>query len=177
VGALTDDLLSIARTDAGGPQLDLGPVDVAEVVEHVCAAMTPIAGRDREVALTTSIGSSVPPAWADHDRLSQVLMNLVRNAITYTPDGGIVSIQLAAAGDARVALTVEDTGIGIEREDLDRIFERFYRTDASRSRLTGGFGLGLAISRDLVEAMGGTIEAESRVGSGSRFTVMLRRAQ
>ena len=176
VGALTDDLLSIARTDAGGPQLDLGPVDVAEVVEHVRAAMTPIAGKDREITLTTAVAPGVAPAWADRDRLSQVLMNLVRNAITYTPDGGIVSIQLTGAGDSRIAMAVEDTGIGIEPQDLDRIFERFYRTDASRSRLTGGFGLGLAISRDLVEAMGGTIEAESRPGSGSRFTVLLRRA-
>lgn len=176
VGALTDDLLSIARTDAGALQVDLGAVDLAELVDHVYDAMTPIARRDREITLTRAVDPGVPAALADRDRLSQVLMNLVRNAITYTPDGGIVSIRVSSADGERVALVVEDTGVGIERADLDRIFDRFYRTDASRSRLTGGFGLGLAISRELVEAMHGEIRAESEPGSGSRFTVLLRRA-
>jgi signal transduction histidine kinase len=176
VGALTDDLLSIARTDAGGVQLDLGTVDLLELVDHVHDAMTPIARRDREITLTKAVDPQVPAAWADRDRLSQVLMNLVRNAITYTPDGGIVSIRLSTGDGDRVALTVEDTGVGIEQADLDRIFDRFYRTDASRSRLTGGFGLGLAISRELVDAMDGEIRAESEPGSGSRFTVLLKRA-
>jgi signal transduction histidine kinase len=97
--------------------------------------------------------------------------------VTYTPEGGLVSIEAAADGPDHVALAVADTGIGIPAEDLGRVFERFYRTDASRARATGGFGLGLSIARDLVEAMGGTIAVESEVGAGSRFTVRLPVAQ
>ena len=102
-----------------------------------------------------------------------MLLNLVSNAITYTPTGGIVSIGLRRAEGDRLLLTVADTGSGIAPDDLERVFERFYRTDASRARLSGGFGLGLAIARDLVEAMGGTITVESVVGEGSCFQVSL----
>jgi signal transduction histidine kinase len=175
LGTLTDDV-AVSRTDARTLKLDLGAVQVGEVVEHVVAALAPIATRDREVTLVKAVAPGVPAAWADRDRLDQVLMNLVRNAITYTPDGGIVSVGLSETPDRRVALVVEDTGVGIPPEDLERVFDRFYRTDASRSRLTGGFGLGLAISRELVEAMEGTIEVWSDLGSGSRFTVLLKRA-
>jgi two-component system, OmpR family, phosphate regulon sensor histidine kinase PhoR len=175
LGTLTDDLLAVARTATGALKLDLGPVEVGDVVEHVVAALGPIATRDREVTLLKAVAPGVPAAWADRDRLDQVLMNLVRNAITYTPDGGMVSVGLSE-GAGRVALVVEDTGVGIPPEDLERVFERFYRTDASRSRLTGGFGLGLAIARELAEAMEGSIEAQSVPGAGSRFTVLLRRA-
>jgi two-component system, OmpR family, phosphate regulon sensor histidine kinase PhoR len=176
LGALTDDMLAVARNDPGGPALDLRPVPVEEVVEHAVAALEPIARRDREVTLLKAVDAGVPPALADRDRLDQVLMNLVRNAITYTPDGGMVAVRLSATGDGRVALAVEDTGVGIPERDLERIFERFYRTDGSRSRQTGGFGLGLAISRELVEAMEGTLVAESTLGQGSRFTVYLKAA-
>ena len=177
VGALTDDLLSIAGTEATALRLELGPVDAGAAVTRVVAAMQPIAERDREITLTADVADGVPPALADRDRLDQVLMNLVRNAITHTPDGGLVSVQLSRSDGGRVALAVEDTGGGIDPADLDRIFERFYRTDASRSRRTGGFGLGLAIARELVEAMGGTVEVECRPGTGSRFTVLLRKAE
>ena len=90
--------------------------------------------------------------------------------------GGIISVAVTPAGD-RIEIAVADTGVGIAAEDLPRIFDRFYRTDESRSRATGGFGLGLAISRDLVEAMTGTIEVASEPGLGSRFTVRLRAHQ
>jgi signal transduction histidine kinase len=121
-------------------------------------------------------GQPLPPALADRDRLVQVLMNLVRNAITYTAEGGIVSIEGLSAGPDRVGVRVSDTGSGIPPDELPLVFDRFYRTDASRARSTGGVGLGLSIARDLIEAMGGTITAESEVGVGSRFTVLLRRA-
>ena len=98
----------------------------------------------------------------------------MRNAISYTPDGGIVSITMERADAAHLALMVGDTGIGIPPEDLERIFERFYRTDASRTRATGGFGLGLTIVRDLVDAMGGSVTVTSKVDEGSCFRVLLR---
>jgi signal transduction histidine kinase len=176
LSSLVDDLLAVTRADAGELTLDIRAVDVAPIAEHAAEALGPIARRDRKVTLTTAIATGLPPVFADPDRLSQVLVNLVRNAITYTPEGGIVSIELADDGAQHLQLSVADTGVGIPADELDRIFERLYRVDSSRSRSTGGFGLGLAIARDLVQAMGGTIEVESEVGGGSRFTVRLRKA-
>jgi signal transduction histidine kinase len=112
----------------------------------------------------------------DSDRLAQVLTNLVRNAINYTPEGGVVSVRLGAGAD-HVQVAVSDTGLGISAADLEHIFERFYRADASRTRDTGGFGLGLSIARELVEAMGGSLSATSQPGLGSTFWISLRRAE
>ena len=176
LSSLVDDLLVVARSDSGELRVDVRPVDVGQVARHVHGALAPIAERDRKVKLLCEVEPGLRPALADEPRLQQVMMNLVRNAITHTPEGGIVSVEAAAEGPNSVRLAVADTGIGIPPQDLERIFDRFYRTDASRSRATGGFGLGLGISRDLLQAMGGTIEVESKEGSGSRFTVRLRAA-
>jgi signal transduction histidine kinase len=173
LSALVDDLLALARAEAGELRLDLKPTAADEIVEEIYQTMAPLARRERQVTLTRSIPPGIPLVLADRQRLTQVLLNLVRNAITYTPAGGIVSIAIEQPAPAQVALIVADTGIGIPPEDLERVFERFYRTDASRARSTGGFGLGLAIVRDLVTAMGGAISAESKVGEGSRFYLLL----
>jgi signal transduction histidine kinase len=103
-------------------------------------------------------------------------MNLVRNAIIHTPEGGLVAIEVRPTETGPVELIVSDTGPGIPIEETDKIFERFYRSDASRTRATGGFGLGLAIAREMVDAMGGRITVDSTPGQGSRFTVTLVRA-
>lgn len=174
LGALVDDLLSLARTEAGELHLDIVPTAAADVVEEVYETMSPLARREREITLVRQTDPALPPVMADRQRLGQVLLNLVRNAITYTPNGGIVSITLGRADATHLALTVADTGMGIPPEDLELVFERFYRTDASRARTSGGFGLGLAIVRDLVNAMGGTVCVESKVGEGSCFRVLLR---
>ena len=108
----------------------------------------------------------------DSTRISQAVGNLLENAITHTPEGGSVTVSVLEGGDA-LEVGVADTGTGIAPEDLQRLFERFYRGDASRSRATGGTGLGLTIARRLVEAHGGSIEVESIVGEGSRFTIRL----
>jgi two-component system, OmpR family, phosphate regulon sensor histidine kinase PhoR len=176
LSALVDDLLALARADAGELRLELGPVDGAAVIEEVYAALGPMARRERQVTLVREVHAGLPPVWADRQRLVQVLLNLARNAIVYTPAGGIVSLSLEPSGPAHLAFVVADTGIGIPPEDLPHVFERFYRTDASRTRATGGFGLGLAIVRDLVQAMGGSVSVESTVGQGSRFRVYLRLA-
>jgi two-component system, OmpR family, phosphate regulon sensor histidine kinase PhoR len=174
LSALVDDLLALARAEAGELRLDIAPVSADEVVEEIYQTMAPLARRERQVTLTRSIPPGLPLVLADRQRLMQVMLNLVRNAITYTPAGGIVSIAIERASSAQIALIVADTGIGIPPEELERVFERFYRTDASRARSTGGFGLGLAIVRDLVSAMGGSISAESAVGEGSRFRLLLQ---
>jgi two-component system sensor histidine kinase BaeS len=174
LGSLVDDVLALARADADELHLDIGPVEVADVIDQVCKALVPLARRERNLSLVHSSAPGLPRAMADRDRLAQVLTNLVRNAVNNTLDGGIISVEATGAGD-HVAITVSDTGIGMDPADLSRIFDRFYRTDQSRSRGTGGSGLGLAIVRDLLTAMGGSITAESVPGQGSVFRVWLPR--
>lgn len=173
LGALVDDLLALARAEADELRLEARPVAVGAVVEEVYGALAPLAQRDRQVTLVRTVAPGLPPVLADRDRLAQVLLNLARNAITATPPGGLVFVDAERAGVAHVALIVSDTGHGMSQEDLGRVFDRFYRADASRARATGGFGLGLSIVHDLVHAMGGTITATSTPGAGSCFRVTL----
>jgi signal transduction histidine kinase len=174
LGLLVDDLLSLARMEAHELRLQMHTVAAAEIIEEVYRTLMPLAQRERQVTLVRGAQPNLPPVQADRQRLIQVLTNLVRNAITSTPAGGIVSLSLERVDPQYLALIVEDNGVGIPADELQRIFERFYRTDGSRSRTTGGFGLGLAIVHDLVSAMGGSISVESTVGQGSRFCVRLR---
>jgi signal transduction histidine kinase len=174
LGMLVDDLLSLARNDASELRVDIAAVNASEIVEEVYQTLMPLARRQRQITLIRTVTPSLPAVQADRRRLHQVLLNLVRNAITYTPDGGIVSIMLLPVESGEVELQVADTGIGIPEADLTRIFERFYRTDASRARTSGGFGLGLAIVRDFVLAMGGSVSVESKVDEGTCFHVLLR---
>ena len=173
LGGMIDELLTLARADAGELRLELAPVGAGEVVEEVHQTLAPLARRERRVTLIREVAPGLPPVLADRQRLVQVLLNLVRNAVSYTPEGGIVSVSVALAGPGRLGFCVADTGIGIPPEALPHVFERFYRADASRARASGGFGLGLSIVRDLVQAMGGTVEVESVKGEGSRFLVLL----
>ncbi len=174
LGSLVDDVLALARADADELHLDIGPVEVPDVIDQVCKALIQLARRERNLSLVHSCEPGLPRAMADRDRLAQVLTNLIRNAVNNTLDGGIISVEASVVGD-HVAITVSDTGIGMDPADLSRIFDRFYRTDQSRTRGTGGSGLGLAIVRDLLSAMGGSIGAESVAGQGSVFRVSLRR--
>lgn len=177
LGALVDDLLALSRAETDELRLKLEAVTAEEVVEEVYQTVMPLARRERQIAMVQQVEPALPSVLADRQRLTQILLNLVRNAITYTPDGGIISISLHRADEEHLALLVSDTGIGIPPQDLDRIFERFYRIDASRTRRSGGAGLGLAIVRDFVVAMGGSISVESVVGEGSTFRVLLQIAQ
>jgi signal transduction histidine kinase len=171
---LVDDLLMLARADSDGLRLTMQPVDVGAVAEEVFQALEPLAANERQVTLVRQVADNLPRALADRERLAQVILNLARNAITYTPAGGIVSLDVALGDEPdTLKIAVTDTGIGIAEDDLPRVFERFYRTDASRARHSGGFGLGLSITRDLIQAMGGSVTAESIPAGGSRFTVIL----
>lgn len=174
LSSLVDDLLILARADADELHLDVRPTDVAEVVDRVCAALAPLARRERNLSLAHSSAPGLPRALADPDRLAQVLGNLVRNAVNNTPDGGLISVDTQLDVD-RVMISVADTGIGIDAGDLPRVFDRFYRTDESRARDSGGSGLGLAIVRDLITGMGATISADSTPGHGSVFRIRLQR--
>ncbi len=169
---LVYDLQELSRVEAGTFELHPKPIAVAHLVEFVVDRL----GRQFEekgVTLETDVPLDLPPIHADEDRVGQVLLNLVGNALQYTPSGGRVSLVTRREGD-KVRLSVQDTGIGISPEHLPHLFERFYRVDKSRSRAGGGSGIGLTIARHLVEAHGGQIEAASDgPGLGSTFSITL----
>ena len=168
---LVDDLRQLSLVEAGQLELDLSAVDVGEPVRSVAARFEHDAA-EKEVALVVDLPQYVPMMMADQHRIEQVLGNLVKNALTYTPAGGTIRLG-ASTTTEEVTFTVADTGPGIAPDELPNIFERFYRADRSRTRATGGAGLGLSIARSLVEAHGGRIRAESEVGKGTviSFTV------
>ncbi len=172
---LIDDLFTLARLDAEGLALELAPTDVGEVVRRRVEVVAPLAWERDRVEVVADLPRGLPPALADPGRLEQILANLLRNALRHTPPGGIVAVRAAMEGEG-VVIVVCDTGEGIAPEAMARIWERFYRGEAARARDGSGAGLGLALVKELVEAMGGTVAVESRPGEGSCFTVRLRPA-
>jgi two-component system phosphate regulon sensor histidine kinase PhoR len=166
---LTNDLLDLSRLETGyRPELEALPL--APVVEAVVAALAARAA-EKQLALACEVPGELA-VHAERAALEQILTNLVDNAIKYTSAGGRIRVS-ATKREQRVELAVEDNGLGIAAEHLSRLFERFYRVDAARSRALGGTGLGLAIVKHLVLAHGGEVRAESRLGRGSRFLVTL----
>ena len=172
LGRLIDDLTELSNIELGKVTLRLDAVRLDEVVESVVAIIRPRASAGG-VAVTSGAGPDVPAVRADHDRLVQILLNLVDNAVKYTPRGGAVRIVARRGAGGMVEVVVEDTGVGIPQADLPRITERFYRVDKARSRELGGTGLGLAIVKHLVHAHGGELAIESEPGEGTivRFTL------
>jgi two-component system phosphate regulon sensor histidine kinase PhoR len=164
---LTDDLLKLSRIEADQMQLDLRPVGVAELIAG-CLETTHMRAEQKQLSLESECPGDLPPVKGDRGRLGEVLQNLLDNAVQYTPPNGRIRVS-AIAQEGEVVFTVSDNGIGIPHSDQSRIFERFYRVDAARSRELGGTGLGLAIARHIVEAHGGRIWVESTVGQGSDF--------
>lgn len=167
---LVNDLLDLAALEAGEVAFSMAEVNPREILLRAAAKMEPQAA-PKDLSLRVEAGETAP-VWADPDRLEQVVINLLDNAVRFTPPGGAVTVSAREEGGA-VAIAVSDTGPGIPPEDLDRIWERFYKADRARTRAAGGTGLGLAIARELVERLGGTISVESRVGEGTTFTVTL----
>jgi two-component system phosphate regulon sensor histidine kinase PhoR len=176
---LVSELLELSRIESGQVPMSIEPIRAEQLVREVMARMLIQAQRHR-VTLRTEIEQGKTLVAADSRQILRVLVNLVHNAIKFTPSGGIVIIgtRLEMGGNAQ-AFFVHDTGIGISSEDLPRIFERFYKVNPARSKSDfigpggGGSGLGLAIARHVVEAHGGRIKAESVVGQGSIFTFTL----
>jgi signal transduction histidine kinase len=170
---LIDDLFELAQLEAGGLPLEVHPNAISDLLSDTIERFSELAMR-QGVALEGSVGPGVDPVNMDAQQIERVLSNLVSNALRHTPPGGTVRIQAAAvAGGIRVE--IQDSGEGIDAQDLPHIFERFYRGEKSRSRATGGAGLGLAISKGIVEAHGGHIGAESTPGQGTRFFFTLPR--
>lgn len=170
---LINDLLDLSRIESREHTLELEPVDLDLFVEKMVSQYGPRAALKR-ITLTRDL-SAVPGVRADRRALEQVFGNLIDNALKYCPDGAVVRIS-GAGEDQLVRIAVSDTGPGIPPAHVPRVFERFYRVDAGRSRELGGTGLGLSIVKHLVEAMGGSAGVDSRPGAGSTFWFTLHRA-
>ena len=168
--ALTRSLLTLANFTSGKPPVHLVPLALEPLIQDLVDELTLLAD-DRRITLSFE-PQSVPPVLGDAQWLKQALINLLDNALHYTPSGGAVTIRLQVVGEG-VAVAVEDTGHGIEQEHLPHLFERFYRTDWARAKDAGGTGLGLPIVKEIAEAHNGTISVTSQVDKGSVFTLRL----
>jgi two-component system, OmpR family, phosphate regulon sensor histidine kinase PhoR len=168
LASLTDDLLKLARIEAGKLEVEFVPVNILELVEQ-CAETALLKASRKQIAFETDVPSGLPAVRGDASLLREVLQNLLDNAIQYTPEAGRIQVGVALNGREAV-IAVTDTGIGIPLTDQERIFERFYRVDAARSREAGGTGLGLSIAKHIVEAHGGRLWVESEIGHGSKFS-------
>jgi len=169
---LVNDLQELSRVEAGALQLNLTPVSINELVETVKTNLEP-QFKEKDIQLKIRLEPDLPEVMADKDRIQQVLTNLAGNALQYTPNGGTVTIR-AVRERSDILVSVEDNGIGINADQIPLIFNRFYRTDKSRTRSSGGSGIGLTIAQALVKAHNGRIWVDSEgEGKGSTFTFSL----
>ncbi|MCM3001096.1 cell wall metabolism sensor histidine kinase WalK [Paenibacillus cellulositrophicus] len=169
---LVTDLLHLSRLDNKEALLRKQPTDVLEMLEDVSDRFS-FQMQQKGIQAEVRVEEGVQKAPFDRDQIDQVLDNLVSNALKYTPSGGSITMEAALTEGRLLAISVQDTGIGIPKKDLDRIFERFYRVDKARSRNMGGTGLGLSIAREIVLAHGGTISLQSELGQGTKVTFTL----
>jgi len=165
---LIEDLRLMALAEAGALRLDPQPASIGDTARRAVEAIRPRADA-KHIALTVDAPTDMPLASFDQERIGQVIANLLENAVRHTPESGAVSVS-AETMQSTVRVTIQDTGSGIPGDEIGHIFDRFHRVDPSRTRATGGAGLGLTVAKQLIEAHGGTIAATSVVGEGSTFT-------
>jgi signal transduction histidine kinase len=168
---LIEDLRTLSRADAGELPIVFQRISPSQLLEDVCATHRHRA-EQKQIDLQVQLFPDLPEVSADPDRMIQVLNNLVENALSYTPEGGIVLLSARVAGDT-LEIRVKDSGPGISEDELERVFERFYRSDPSRHHNDNGSGLGLAIARSIVEKHNGRIWAESKLGAGTSMVIQL----
>ncbi|NBD25079.1 cell wall metabolism sensor histidine kinase WalK [Paenibacillus glycinis] len=169
---LVTDLLHLSRLDSNQAPLRRQQTNVPEMLEEVADRFS-FQMRKKSIRASVRVEDAISTVWLDRDQIDQVLDNLVSNAIKYTLDGGRIEIAARRQEPSSIAISVKDTGIGIPKRDLGRIFDRFYRVDKARSRNMGGTGLGLSIAREIVKAHGGTIALDSELNEGTTVTVVL----
>lgn len=169
---IINDLLDLAKIEAGKMELHVAPVNLVELCRNLVDFMRPLADK-KSLQLVARLSETTPAIRSDPGRIQQILYNLLSNAVKFTPDGGVVEIQLQPKDAEAVEITVRDTGIGIPEDELPHLFEKFKQLDGSMTREHSGTGLGLAISRELVTLLGGTIDVASESGKGSIFRVVL----
>ncbi|MBI1977343.1 MAG: hybrid sensor histidine kinase/response regulator [Candidatus Omnitrophica bacterium] len=170
--AMINDLLDFSKLEAGKMRLHFELCDVQVLVDEVFGALRSLAGK-KQIKLVFQPIEPFPKVECDAERIVQVLANLVGNAIKFTPEGGSITVQLEQTPNGRVLVSVIDTGIGIKKEDLERVFERFEQVKGAGTKENRGTGLGLSICKELVKLHGGDIWAESEYGKGSRFLVSI----
>ena len=170
---LVNDILSISKLESGDTEVSLGRLRLDKMADDVCE-MLKIHAKEKQVDLSINENGEPIYVWGNNDRVEQLLINLIENAIKYNQPGGTVRVSVYGT-EKNAYLLVSDTGIGIAEEHIPRLFERFYRVDKGRSRSMGGTGLGLAIVKHIVVSMGGTIEVHSKLGEGTEFSVTLPR--
>jgi signal transduction histidine kinase len=173
LGRLIDDLFELARIESGSLELRLSAVPLDALVAEAVDGLR-IQAEEKGIQLRAECQENLPALTLDGPRIQRVVLNLIENALRHTPPGGRVDVEVAR-DNGHVTLAVSDTGEGIATEDQSLVFERFYRGEKSRSRESGGAGLGLAIARGIVEAHDGTIQLESSKGRGARFVVTLKK--
>jgi signal transduction histidine kinase len=169
---LVSDLLFVARSDNQALKLKTSKVDLAAAADQTIRLMQPLA--DKKLIMLRREGEGSLTAKLDEQKMKQLLLILVDNAVKYTPENGKVTVRVLSPTAGKIRLEVEDTGIGISKEDKEKIFDRFFRVDKARSREMGGNGLGLAIAQEIVNLHGGTINVESELGKGTKFIVTLK---
>ncbi|OHB33809.1 MAG: PAS domain-containing sensor histidine kinase [Desulfuromonadaceae bacterium GWB2_53_15] len=172
---LINDILTLSSLETKEALLELNPMDVSGTIAKACMLLQERAVNKKIIIINETVGGALPRVMADQGRLEQVMVNLLENAIKYTPDGGAVRLFTEDDGEC-VKISVSDTGIGIPFKDLPRIFERFYRVDEARTREQGGTGLGLAIVKHIVQLHGGNVSVTSEPGQGSVFSFTLKKA-
>ncbi len=167
---LISDVLDLAKIESGRLELHKETLDIEDILNSVLDKCRPLAD-EKKISLTKNIDGKFPPLLADKTRVNQILLNIISNAIKFTYDGGVTVS--AEVEDNDLLISISDTGIGIKKEDIPKIFERFRQLDGSNIRREGGTGLGLAITKELVEMHGGTIQVKSVPGAGSAFYVRI----
>jgi len=175
LASLIGDLLDLARLESGRYALDKRPLALREVVDEV-KQMLEVQAQLRDVHLEVDVPEDLPPILADRDLITSMVKNLIGNAIKFSYEGGKVQVTARKIED-RLEFCVSDQGVGIPPDALPHLFEKFYRPRPTVERAIGGTGLGLALTKEAVEAHGGTIDVESELGVGSRFTVRIPYAQ
>jgi signal transduction histidine kinase len=168
---LVNDLRILSLADAGELAITLQTIEPERLLQEV-ASLYQVETQRKNITLDLDIASPLPTIEVDPGRMTQVLTNILDNALRHTPEGGEIAVS-AKEVNGQIELAVQDSGPGLNAEDLDRIFNRFYRTDVSRQREDGGSGLGLAIAKSIVQAHGGQVSAESEAGKGLKVIVTL----
>lgn len=168
---IVQDLLVLSRFDSGQSEMTFSVFDLKKSLDSIYNALI-LEAEKHGMHMTLDIPQDLPDIEGDRSRIEQVVINVISNAVRYTPEGGSIAIKATRVSD-RVRVSVSDTGIGIPKNDVPRLFDRFYRVDKARSRAQGGTGLGLAIAKEIISRHNGSIEVESEVGKGTTVTVVL----
>jgi signal transduction histidine kinase len=166
---LVNDLLDASKLESGTMRLDLSSTDLRVLVNELHETMGPLA-KEKEIKLEEDISDDLPPLYADRPKLRRIIVNLLSNALKFTPKGGHVRVTAEREGERMARVSIADTGVGIQREDLERLFDKYEQARSRATRGEKGTGLGLYITRQLVELHGGLISVQSEVGKGSTFS-------